>query len=233
MKQKTSLFQLILSLTFGIILYIAIKVISDTILIKAIYEQTINMIIIPVLWGIGELILSAILSRMQGVTDTASGILITVCIGMGYMFCWCFYELFSSFFILVEVTVEGGVGQYLMYAIIDEPTFIEQGFNNMLSKVLMYCVYYPIMFNCWSVIVGNITASESFRVKKKDNSTSLYLLVVLVVVLYALSVFTTSFASFDIILKILCLLVSLFTAIRIENSVLNNTLLKKSVNDQN
>lgn len=226
-ERKISLFQMIFSIGFGIVLYLTINILIETILIKSIYEQTINMIIVPILWGLGELIIVSILAKAYNISDLLSGVLVAVCVGMGYVFTWCLNELVLSFFTSVKVTFDDGL-EYLMYAILNVPSYLEQGYERMLEKVLMYSIYYPIIFSCWSVVIGNTVSLKEVRgAKKLEKSTSLYLLIIFVIVLYSLSVFATSFSMFDVILKILCLVVSLFIAVLMDNSALNATLLNR------
>ena len=223
-QKGTSLFQLIFSFIFGILLYISINALSRSVLITIIYESTINIIIVPILWGIGELLFIAILAKMYNITDPAVGILLAVSVGVGYAFTWTMHELFSCFFIPVEIIMNGGVEHYIGEAIVDEASLLLLGFENMFSKILRYSLYYSTMIACWSVVIGSVTSlTELFKTNRKEKPISIYLMLVLVILLYALSVFNTTFSSFDIILKALCFVVSLIVAYKIENNALTHT----------
>lgn len=220
--QKTiSLFQIFLSFAFGLLIYISIDTLVNKVLIKMVYESTIDTVIVPILWGIAEVLFVAILAKMYNLNNYSSTILLAVAVGSGFATAWSLHELVSALFIPIEV-VSGADGiHYVGHAIVDDMTFTDQSLANFFKIIALRCVYYPFIIASWSVAIGNVATNSGIYSNKKEKPFSLYLLLVLVIVLFMLTMFTTSFEYFDVILKIVSLFTSLIIAIRILNTALN------------
>lgn len=220
-----SLFHIMLSFVFGAFLYLGINALTNGFLIKNIYKSTIDTVVVPILWGIGELIFIAVLSKMYNISDLSTEIALAVSVGMGYAAIWALHGLIDSLFIPVEVIIGTGAEHYVGSAIVDNQAYTSLSIKAALPQLVWRCLYYPVCVCCWSVVVGNVLATPDSRLNEKsDKPFSVYLLLVLVIALYMLSMFTTSFTYFDSILKIVSFFSSLFVAIRITNNALSYSL---------
>lgn len=73
--------------------------------------------------------------------------------------------------------------------------------------------------------MGTVASLTKFLGKRKsDSSFSVYLLLVLVIILYILTVFPTSIGYFELFLKIVCAVISFSVAVRLENNAIYDTI---------
>lgn len=224
-KKKVSSMQIISTFCIGALLYAAIYAVTNGLLVRYIYQSTIDAIIIPALWGLTELFALLIIVKIYSITDLPSCILIAVCIGMGFCFSRSLLRNFTALFTSIEV-ISSSRSPYNGLGILDDPEFMKNSVNQMLAIVPWTGVYYPVMFACWSVVIGNVASSDG-RLKsggKKERPVSIYLMLVMVIVTYMLCEFQTSFGGFDIILKLFCALISLMAAIRQLNVSISRSL---------
>jgi len=223
LRRNVSIFQLLFSFAFGVVLYIAIKSLSDTLLVKSIYKETIDIFIVPVLWGVGESSYLAVTSKIYGITETLTNVLLAVCVGMGFAFMNSFSNLYGGLFRSVEI-VDSELGKLTTIAIVDYPAYIENSISQAFKLVGWDCICFPFFLACWSVVMGTVASLTKFLgTRKNDSSFSVYLLLVLVIILYILTVFPTSIGYFEIFLKIICALISLFVALRLVNNAIYDT----------
>lgn len=224
-KKTFSFYHIILSFLFGVVLYLVINAIANVFLIKLIYKSTVNSIIVPIMWGLGEVLFIAILARVYEITDLSVGILLAVAVGMGYSTTLALQGLIGSLFIPVEVIIESNGSQhYVGSAIVDNKLFTQKSIKSAFDELTYLSFYFPFVICSWSVVIGQVVISAK-TTGKNEGSFSNYLLVVLVISLYMLTSFSTSFNYFDFILKTVCLFASLYIAIRVVNKVLNKALL--------
>ncbi len=224
-KKKVSGMQIFSAFCVGIIAYAVIYAITNGLLVRYIYQSTIDAVIIPALWGLTELFALLIIVKIYSITDLPSCILIAVCIGMGFCFSRSLLKNFTALFSSLEVLSPSG-SPYYGLGILDDADFMKNSVNQMLSVIPLTGIYYPVMFSCWSVVIGNVASSDG-RLKsggKKERPVSIYLMLVLVIVTYMLCEFQTSFGGFDIILKIFCALISIVAAIRKLNVSISRSL---------
>lgn len=219
-KTGVSFFKLFCSFFFGMLLHVVINTICNTFLVKSVYKSTIDILIVPVLWGLGELTFVALLSKMYNISETSTNILIAVCVGMGYAVISAMQTMFSSFFVSVEIIVSGNE-RYNGSAIIDNAIYLSQAIEQAMDSLFFSCIFFPTLIMSWSVVVGNVVSvTEVFGKKSKGNFFSVYLLLVLVIILYALTVFPSSFGYLDVIFKIICTIISLYIMVRLQNNAL-------------
>lgn len=224
LRRNISIFQMFFSFVFGLVLNIMIKGLSDSLLVQSIYQDTIDIFIVPVLWGVGQIVFLAIFSKIYGITDVSTNILLAVCAGMGYAFFNSLHGLYSSLYRSVEVIVPGSEN-YVGQGIIDYALYMEESFKQADSLLLWNCFFFPFLMACWSVVLGAVVSlTKLLGTKKSDSSFSVYLLLVLVIILYILCVFPTSIGYFEYLLKIVCSVISLFVAIRLENNAIYDTI---------
>ena len=201
-KKNISFFQMFVSFTFGLLIYISIDSLVNSVLIKVIYETTIETIIVPILWGITEVIFVAILTKMYNLTSFSSTILLAVSVGSGFSTAWSLHEVVGTLFIPVEIISSINSTHYTGLAIVDDLIFTNQSIKAFLDILLTRCIYFPLVIASWSVAIGSVAGNSNIRIKR-EKPFSRYLLLVLVIVLFILSMFTTSFEYFDVVLKLL------------------------------
>lgn len=223
-RRNITIFQMLFAFVFGIVLYIVIEGISDTLLLESIYKDTIDIFIVPILWGLGETIFLAFLSRLYNLTDIATNILLAVCVGMGYAFMSALFATYSGLFHSVEIIIPGQEN-YIGQAIIDYSPYMEESFGVILDLLFWDAICFPFLLCCWSIVMGTVVSMTRVLGKRKNESSfSVYLLLVLVIILHILTVFPTTIGYFEMFLKILCAVISLFVAIRLENNAIYDTL---------
>ncbi|MBR3863817.1 MAG: hypothetical protein IKJ19_01700 [Clostridia bacterium] len=220
-QKNITFFQIFVSFSFGLLIYLSIDSLVNKVLIKMIYATTIDTVIVPVLWGIAEVIFVAILAKMYNLTTFSSTILLAVSVGSGFATAWSLHAVVETLFIPVEVISNINSSHYSGLAIVDDITFTNQSIKAFFEIVPTRCFYFPVAIASWSVAIGSVATNSGISRIKRDKPFSLYLLLVLVIVLFILSMFTTSFEYFDVVLKIISLLTSLLVAIRLVNTALN------------
>lgn len=228
-KKNISIFQLFCSFLFGMLLYIAINSVSNTLLVRSVYKSTIDIFLVPVFWGFGELFFVSLLAKMYNITDLSSNILLAVCIGMGYAFVTALYSLYSGLFVSVQILI-GEAEHYAGSAIVDNSVYFAESVDQVLKLIPWNCIAFPFFLACWSIVMGNVVSlTEMFGKKRAENPFSVYLLLILVIVLYILLFFPVSFGYFEYLLKILCAVLSVFIALKLENNALTESV--KSLNE--
>lgn len=213
-EKNVSILQIFVAFCMGVLAYALINALAGGLLVKFVYQTIVDAVFVPVLWGIAELLALLLVIRIYNITDLQSCILLAVCIGMGFCFTKSIFDLFSSLFLQVEVTAQGGV-KYIGYGILDDAEFFKKSVTALSAKIPLDCIYYPFMFASWSVAIGNVASLYgALKDKKKQAPFSVYLLLILVIALYMLCEFKASLGGFDVALKIFCGGVSLFVAVR-------------------
>lgn len=220
LKKTVTAFQMLLTFCVGVILYAIIEAVNSRILVRFVYEGVLDAVFVPILWGIAELVALSLIIKAFNVTELSSCVLLAVCIGMGFCFTRCAYSLFSSLFLQLEITPQSGLN---VGGIFDDEELLKNSVKELLKKIPLDCIYYPLMFSSWSVVIGNVASPlAAYRGAKKDHPFSMYLLLILVIALYMLCEFDASFGGFDVALKLFCGAVSLFVALRRVNDCLYN-----------
>ena len=158
---------------------------------------------------------------MYNLTTFSSTILLAVSVGSGFATAWSLHAVVETLFIPVEVISGVNSSHYSGLAIVDDLAFTNQSIKALFEIVPTRCFYFPLVIASWSVAIGSVATNSGFSAVKRDKPFSLYLLLVLVIVLFILSMFTTSFEYFDIILKLISLITSLIVAIKLVNTALN------------
>ena len=219
-KKIITIFQVLCSFLFGLILYLAINALSNAVLIRTIYKTTIDTILVPIFWGIGELLFITILSKIYNINDLSAGIILAVSVGMGYSFASGIHHVVSSLFVPVEVIINESE-HYVGAGIIDSLKLIQKATPTIINNIVWHCIYYPLLMACWSVVIGNVfSVSGIAKADRRDNPFSVYLLLVLVIVMYILSVTTVSFETFDLMLKLVVATASVIFAVLVLNTSL-------------
>ena len=224
-QKEIGLFQIIISLIFGIILYLLIEMIEISLLSDTPLESLTDLILIPLLWGFGEFIFVRCLKRMYDITDLSIGILLAVSVGVGYAIGFALDGLIDSIFLPVEVIMESTGNHYSGLAIVDNRFFIQDSIKGNMVQLLWRCFYYPTCFTAWSVIIGEVIMTPTLAEKdKRGYNVSIYLLLLLVISLFIFSRLNTSFDYVNTAIKILSIIVSLIIGIRSTNKALNYSL---------
>ncbi len=219
LKKNVAAFQIFFTFSLGVVLYAVIEAVNSRILSRFIYDGVLNAVFVPVLWGVAELAVLFLIIKIFNVTDLSACVLLAVCIGTGFCFALSLHSLFSSLFLQIEITPKNGVN--VGYGILDDDEFLKNSVNALLKEVPLNCIYYPLAFASWSVVIGNVASPlAAYRGAKKDHPFSMYLLLILVIVLYMLCEFEASIGGFDVALKLFCGAVSLFIALRLDNEYL-------------
>ena len=226
-KKTFSFYNIIISFIFGIAMYIAIDAVVNAFLVKNIYRATIDSVIIPMVWGISELIFIALICKVNNISEANTSILLAISVGMGYATALALHELLNSLFVSVELIINEGTTSihYVGSAIVDNINITQANIINTMDELIASCFFYPIAISCWSAVIGRVVVISMPGSKgKRASSFSYYLLVVLVIGLYMLSNFSTSFINLDAALKITSIIVSLFLGIKTINGALNTGL---------
>lgn len=224
-KKTIGIFQISISFTFGLLLYIAIQAIVQRFFLNTVYESTVNTVIVPIFLGLAQLLLSVAFVRIYNISDESTGLLIAVAIGMGYATGYAANGMLDILFIPIEATLDNVENLYIGNAILDSRAFIEQSLFNSLNEILLKCLYYPICISSWSVVIGSVATNRLNSSKsKEEKSVSIYLLLVLVIAIHMLSNFTTSFNYFNLIVKLVLILASVIISSRLINNILNKEL---------
>ena len=222
-RRNITIFQMLFCFVFGMFLFVLINGLVDSLLVKSIYQNTIDIFIVPVLWGVGEAVFLAIVSKIYSITDTSTNILLAVCVGMGYAFINSLSSLYSGLFSTIEVAVSGQENNTVL-AIVYLASYMEQSYEQVNKLIFWDCISFPFLISCWSVVMGTVVSlTKLLGAKRGESSFSVYLLLVLAIILYILTVFPSSIGYFEYILKIVCAIISLFVALRLENNAVYDT----------
>lgn len=232
-EKNVSIMQIFVAFCIGVLAYAFINAFSGGVLVKFVYQAVADAVFVPVIWCLIELLALLFVIRIYNITDLQSCVLLAVCIGMGICFTKSIFDLFSSLFLQAEITVPGGTKD-IGYGILDDAESFKKSISALAVKIPLDCIYYPIMFASWSIVIGN-AASMFGTLKQKNRKAplSVYLLLILVIALYMLCEFKASLGGFDIALKIFCAVVSLFVALKQINVCIEKAVeeIKESPND--
>lgn len=226
-EKKATIFQIFLSLTLGILLYIIINALTKSLLLSSIssYKSTVEVLVVPILWGIGELALIVMLSRVFNITDQLTSILIAVALGLGYAFMQSLNEFIAELMIPFSTIINEGEAPSEVMGFINDAEIIEKIFKDLSGEVLTKVVLInPLLIGCWSVVIGNLAPIANINSNRKKVQTfPAYFLIVLIIVLYMLSLFSATLQTFSAIIKIITLALTLYISIRLLNGALVRT----------
>ncbi len=158
-------------LTAGVVKYISLTLVFDS-MNSVFSEIVINLI---------KFVVAIFMIKILKVRDNLGGILITVCLYMGFAFCRTLDNLFSKLFI-------NAINDGKTYSVIvGEIGYLRVSMRNLLSKSFYYGFLMPFIDLGSAVVIGHdLSTAESLLYKGENYPRSTYLTIVIAIVLASL-----------------------------------------------
>ncbi len=194
-------------LTAGVVKYISLTLVFDS-MNSVFSEIVINLI---------KFVVAIFMIKILKVRDNLGGILVTVCLYMGFSFCRTLDNLFSNLF----VTAISDGKTYSV--IVGEVSYLRVSMRNLLSKSLYYGVLVPIIDLGSAVVIGHdLATAESLLYKGENYPRSTYLTIVIAIVLASLFEINSMISLVKYAFKIFSTLMISTLSIQTLNQTLEN-----------
>lgn len=222
--------KLFLLVIIGALSYVVLSQISSEILYLMLNESFVSSTIMPIITNVVMFgIIFVVTSFFK--SDSVRDYILVVCfLIMGYVVCESFVKGFSSLF--VSTKTDGGY-LYNLKVIVDNEEFLEESMKSLMSNWLYDFVALPFLYSCWGTIYAYLIyyLADSKR-KKREFPKSMYLLIFLVIMLDIFAKMDTSMTSFNVILRVVSVMISVYLLIKLLNFSLEEEppkLLKKKI----
>lgn len=207
--------KLFLLAIIGALCYIVVSQIMSEILYLMFDKSLVESVFMPVVSNIimfAVIFLATSFFQSDSVRDY---FLIVTFLVMGYVVCECIVKGFSSLFISGKVD---GTTLYDVRIIIDNKDMLEKSMENLMSNLMYDFIVLPLMYSCWGTVYAYLVYYLAYSKRKRINiPKSMYLLVFLVIVLNILFKVDTSMPSFNVILRLMSAVVSVYVLIKLLN----------------
>lgn len=215
MGRSVPLGKLLLLFIIGALCYIVISQIMSEILYIMFDKSLVESVFMPIVSNVivfAVIFLATSFFQSDSVRDY---FLIVTFLVMGYVVCECFIKGFSSLFISGKVD---GTTLYDVRIIIDNKDMLEKSMENLLSNLVYDFIVVPFLYSCWGTIYAYLVYYLAESKRKRNNiPKSMYLLVFLVIVLNILSKVDTAMASFNVILRFISVIISVYVLVKLLN----------------
>ncbi len=201
---------IVIMLLLGIFSYAFVTTICDRFLITFVYENYIEYIGRPIAWTLILYIFVFICCNVLRVSKLPECLLVSVSFALGYSIAQSFLTGFESLFVSSKITIDGTAGAfYNVGIIINDAEGLKQSLTQLKAHLFNTFIYMPLHFTSLSVVIAAVVSyKERTKIEKKPMIKSLYLLVILNIILYSISVVETNFILFDSILKTVAIVCS-------------------------
>ncbi len=207
--------KLFLLMVIGALCYIVISQIMSDVLYLMLYQTIVDSVIMPVISNVvmfAVIFLSANFFKVQTVRDY---FVVVAFLTMGYVMCESFTKGFSALFISSKIDEKT---LYNIKVIVNNEEMLDLSMQNLLKNVVYDYIVIPILYSCWGTVYAYLVY-YLMDSKRNRNSIpkSMYLLVLLVIILNILAFVDTSMVSFNIILRLISCVLSIYILIKLLN----------------
>ncbi|MBQ2717820.1 MAG: hypothetical protein IJF75_04410 [Clostridia bacterium] len=208
---------IVLMLLLGVFSYAFVTTICDKFLITFVYENYVEYIGRPIAWTLILYVFVFICCNILRVSKLPECLLVSVSFALGYALAQSFLTGFESLFVSSKIAIDGKVGAFYNVGIIlNDTEGLKQSLSQLKAHLFNTFIYMPLHFTSLSVVVAAVVSyKERTKIEKKPMVKSLYLLVMLNIILYSISVVETNFILFDSILKTVAIVTSASLSMKI------------------
>lgn len=219
-QKKISVSEMICAVVTGAFAYLLINFVNDYLLELMSDVKTLAEIITLILSDAFLFVLAFVYIKLMKKDDMFATISVCICIYGGYLVMHTAMILMTS--LCVNVSVIGGE----VRAIIFDGNSNEFGrsANAFVKNILSEGLYYPLLVICWATICAGViglTALPFREVKEHRVTYALFLLIQ--IVLHVVSNFTSTLRFYNVLISSVCLIFSLFCALRMLNYALSKS----------
>lgn len=200
----------------GLLSCLLLQTFCYEVLIRFIQRTYLDAFIMPLIWTILLYFLLSIYCNVLKIEKMSECFLIAISFSAGYTFAKSLLSGFENLFVVTELNVIGHGSNYYLPVIINEAEDLAKSLDKMLSNWYLDFLFVPTLFACMSTMLGAVVSSrEQSKKNKLPLQISMFLLIPLCIMLYAFSVIQTNFVSFNVIVKLLSLLASIFISLKL------------------
>lgn len=222
--RSVDFFKFALTFVIGFVFYLLLNFLNKRVLYSISFYSDIENYVYPVIYAIALFSFTFLIANSFKATSLSACFLIAVTLAMSYYFLETLNVVFTKLFIVVKN--EELIGKDIspaVSAIVGEESYLEQSITNLFEGWFDLFVYRPYMFSGWAMIIGAVASmSVEVRNKKGKPLRSIYLLIMLVVLFFYMTVTSTTIELFDTILKILSFVGTFYVSTNFLNTELIN-----------
>ena len=229
-KKNVRLSEIICAVVSGMFAYLLICLINDYIVSVLSDIKVVGTVITTIFTDAFLFFLAYIYVKLIKKDDMFAAILICVSIYAGYLVMYTADSLIDS--LCVSVTVFSGELRAIVFN--GETNEFGRAANAYVRNIVSDGIHYPLLCICWATICAGViglTALPFREIKEHRATYALFLLIQ--IVLHIVSNFTSTLRFYNVLISSLCLIFSLFCAIRMLNYALSKSNLLKSPEAEN
>lgn len=221
MANKIPVAKLCLLIAIGALCYIIIYQVLTEFFLMLLDESLVRNLVVPLSSNILMFAVILLVSCFFTGNSVKDCFLVISFLMMGYVMCSCFTKGFVALFV-PNTEVEGLPTNIL--AIIYNEEYLGKSLRNLLDNLIYDFMLMPVLYSCWGTVYAYLVyyLIES-RKTRNPLPKSMYLLIVLVSCLDIMAIIDTTMTSFNIILKVVSLIVSLYLLAKMLNYSMDTT----------
>ena len=214
-------FSLTLIFVGGMISYVALRYLSDALLIKIILEGQLETYFLPIISTIITFVICFFIATTNKTAGISQCFLIAMAFSMGTVFAEQLIKGFHRLFLTESLTLSE-LQTPIVELIVNDEKYLKRSLLSLFNGWLGNYLVYPFLNACWASIIGLVVSmTTEFKDNRRDMPRSLYLLLILAIIFRILYLIDTSISYVDVALRLVSFAGSLFIAIKLINYTLN------------
>ena len=219
-KRNVRLSEIICAVASGMFAYLLIGFINNYIISLLSDIQAVGTVITTIFTDAFLFFLAYIYIKLIKKDDMFAAILICVSIYAGYLVMYTADSLIDS--LCVSVTVFSGELRAIVFN--GETNEFGRSANAYVRNIVSDGIHYPLLSICWATICAGVIGLTTMPIREIREHRATYALFLLIqIVLHVVSNFTSTLKFYNVLISSLCLIFSLFCAIRMLNYALSKT----------
>lgn len=207
--------KLCLLIVIGALCYIVISQISAEMIDLVLNEAMINSIIMPIISNVVMFAVIFLVTSFFKSNSVRDYIMVVSFLVMGYVICQSFVKGFEELFISQKLD---GSALYNIKVIVESEEMLEASMQNLLDGMFYNFILLPFLYSGWGAVYAYLIyyLAENKR-KQRDIPKSMYLLLFLVIILNILAKVETAMVSFNVILRMLATIITVYILLKLLN----------------
>lgn len=199
----------------GALCYIMLGQLTTNVLDLFFYETLVDSIIMPAISNVVLFVVIYFAASFFKAESVRDYFMVVAFLISGYVICRGFVNGFTSLFL---VTQSDNGSLFRLNAIVASEDMLKMSMQSLLDNLFHNYILTPILYTAWGVVYAYLVY---YLIGSKKHSggipKSMYLLLLLIVVLDIMSEIDTSLEVFDIVLRVVSLVISLYMLVKMLN----------------
>lgn len=229
-KKNVRLSEIICAVVSGMFAYLLIVFINSYLVSILSDMKAVSTVVTTVFTDAFLFFLAFFYVKLVKKDDMFAAILICVSIYAGYLVMYTADSLIDS--LCVSVTVLSGELRAIVFN--GDTNEFGRSANAYVRNIVSDGIHYPLLSICWATICAGVIGLTALPFREvKEHKMTYTLFLIIQIVLHIISNFTSTLRFYNVLISSLCLIFSLFCAVRMLNYALSKTNLLQPTEAEN